>query len=344
MEAQEAPKDLIDQFVAITNSDRGRASFFLEASNNDINEAVAQFFASNAGGTTRTGRVGHQADSDDEEERPDTNELYVGGAGRQGGSGQNVIGPNSGKKPKKENDEIIQDMFNSAKEHGAEQMETARSDQGKASKGGKTYFGGASSNLAGQTQAASASTSNTSKREEVVVLRLWKNGFTVGDGPLRDMRDPANEDFMKSIMKGEVPQELRAKVQSGRVALDMEDHRDEDYKKPKVILFSGGGNSLADSSSNMNTTAAVDVSNFELKVDESAPLTQIRIRLCTGQTIVQKFNKTNTVLDLRKFVASKSSKASNSFKMMTTFPKKVLEDDSVTLEAAGLLNTAIVQQ
>ena len=64
---------------------------------------------------------------------------------------------------------------------------------------------------------------------------MWKNGFTVGEAQeealtLRRFDEPQNVEFMESIKKGEIPQELQSQMRSGRVALDVEDHRDEDYK------------------------------------------------------------------------------------------------------------------
>jgi len=35
-----------------------------------------------------------------------------------------------------------------------------------------------------------------------MVLKLWKNGFSVDDGPLRDFKDPANKEFLDSVSKG----------------------------------------------------------------------------------------------------------------------------------------------
>lgn len=35
-----------------------------------------------------------------------------------------------------------------------------------------------------------------------VVLKLWKNGFSVDNEPLRDFNDPANKEFLESISKG----------------------------------------------------------------------------------------------------------------------------------------------
>ena len=34
------------------------------------------------------------------------------------------------------------------------------------------------------------------------MLKLWKNGFSVDDGPLRDFKDEQNREFLDSISKG----------------------------------------------------------------------------------------------------------------------------------------------
>merc|ERR1711970_676895 len=125
----------------------------------------------------------------------------------------------------------------------------------------------------------------------------------------------------------------------------MEDHRDEIYKapeKPKYVAFSGSGNSLGGvESSNSNTSVVVD-SDFDLNVKKSQPTTRIQIRLHDNTRIVQNFNTTHTVSDLRKFIAQKSGK--NSFKIMTAYPSKCLDNDSLTLDEAKLLNSSVMQR
>jgi len=37
-----------------------------------------------------------------------------------------------------------------------------------------------------------------------VVLKLWRNGFSVDNGPLRDFHDPTNEKFLKDVTSGSV--------------------------------------------------------------------------------------------------------------------------------------------
>merc|ERR1711970_82765 len=325
------PKELVDQFLAITQGDRGSASFYLEAAGNDLNEAVSQYFSSNPG--SNLGRVGKDTSDD---KKAGGNEFYAGGAGRDGGSGQNVIAPSSSKKSKMNAEELIGDMFKSAKESGAEQMESSRSTG---------QFSGGSNNL--NNESGSAPT-----KEKIIVLKMWKNGFTVGAPDeealtLRLYDDAQNQQFMDSIKKGEVPTELRAQVQNGNVALDMEDHRDEDYTPPKVILFTGSGNQLGGEPKKVESNTSVndsDIDNFELEVNENEPVTNIRIRLSNGQTVVQKFNKTHCIKDLRLFIAKKSGKIPADFNIMTSFPRKNLTNDEDSLESAGLLNSQVIQQ
>lgn len=42
-----------------------------------------------------------------------------------------------------------------------------------------------------------------------VTLRLWQNGFSINEGELRPYNDPVNNEFLNSIRRGEIPQELR---------------------------------------------------------------------------------------------------------------------------------------
>lgn len=43
------------------------------------------------------------------------------------------------------------------------------------------------------------------------------------------------------LLRREIPLELRQRSRGGQVNLDMEDHRDEDFSKPKVAFKAFGG-------------------------------------------------------------------------------------------------------
>ena len=154
--------------------------------------------------------------------------------------------------------------------------------------------------------------------------------------------DPESRQFLEEVTRGEIPQEL-VKLNK-RIEMDMEDHRDEDYKappKPKYIAFSGEGNSMSDGPKQQYSTPVTPTAS-NLTVDESQPTFQIQIRLNGGSRLVQKFNESHTVGDLRNLVASKSGVSC--FKLMTQFPNQVLENDGDNLKAIGLAGAVVVQR
>lgn len=197
--------------------------------------------------------------------------------------------------------------------------------------------------------------SNT-QQDVHVVLKLWKTGFSLDNGELRNYNDPGNANFLEAIRRGEIPLELRQRSRGGQVNLDMEDHRDEEFSKPKVAFkaFGGEGQKLgsatpelvsAPATSQQDQAANEAQATASVNLDPSQPVTNIQIRLADGGRLVQKFNHTHRVSDLRQFVVTaRPSMAAREFVLMTTFPNKELSDESQTLQQANLLNAVIVQR
>lgn len=79
-----------------------------------------------------------------------------------------------------------------------------------------------------------------------IILKLWKDGFTINDSEIRLYSDPENREFLDTIKRGEIPAEIRQEIQSSVTWLDMEDHRHETYVPPKVKVkaFTGKGHML----------------------------------------------------------------------------------------------------
>ena len=78
---------------------------------------------------------------------------------------------------------------------------------------------------------------------------MWKDGFSINeDGELRSYNDPTNRSFLASVMSGRIPTELQKEAENGEVHVDLEDHKEEEYKKPKgassIKAFSGTGHTL----------------------------------------------------------------------------------------------------
>ncbi|XP_071796096.1 NSFL1 cofactor p47-like [Asterias amurensis] len=289
-----------------------------------------------------------EAESDSGEEGET---FYAGGSDH--GSGQQVVGP---RRKKANTNSIVNNIFKSAREHGAEEVGAA----GPSRTDGQTsnfIFKGAGYRLgdseSGPIRPVPGTEGTLPEKEEEshVVLKLWKNGFSVDGNELRDYKDPQNAAFLNSISKGEIPMELVRQSKGGQVNLDLEDKREEEFVRPKVKVkaFSGEGNMLGSPVPNIVSTpsSAVNESSAQqgLSVDASQPVTSIQIRLADGKRLVSKFNHTHTVADVRRYIITAHAHYANqAFALLTTFPNKELTDDSQTLADAKLLNAVIVQR
>lgn len=47
-------------------------------------------------------------------------------------------------------------------------------------------------------------------------ITLYKNGFTVDDGPLRDLESPENRKFVQALVSGFIPAEVTPPILSHR--------------------------------------------------------------------------------------------------------------------------------
>nr|XP_013808670.1 PREDICTED: NSFL1 cofactor p47 isoform X2 [Apteryx mantelli mantelli] len=332
-------EEALREFVAVTGVEEERARFFLECCGVSFQIALASFYedggdddiltlpqptpSSISRGTAASDHrvtsfrdLVHAQEDDDEEE--EGQRFYAGGSER---SGQQIVGPPRKKSP----NELVEDLFKGAKEHGAVAVDRTAKSSGE-----------------------------TSKPKVHVVLKLWKSGFSLDSGELRSYQDPSNAQFLDDIRRGEVPAELRRLARGGQVNLDMEDHRDEDYVKPKSVFkaFTGEGQKLGSTVPQvMGTSSPAQQAENEAKassaisIDESEPITNIQIRLADGGRLVQKFNHNHRIRDIRLFIVdARPAMAATSFILMTTFPNKELTDENQTLKEANLLNAVIVQR
>lgn len=378
----EEMNQMVAEFSGITGSDEERARFYLQSANWDLNIALETFYDQSAEAdqpdmedviereepesmqpvqnitTAPAARSKPNSNifslsSYKEEKSDDTEEGQAYYAGGSKHSGQQILGPDKNKKSKNPTG----DLFEAAKKHGAS---SAHSDEEMTtSKSNKSYFQGAGYKLGSDvepSQQVSASLSKdnlSSNKPQTAVVKFWSNGFSIDAGPLRDFNDPANKNFLDSIAKGEVPAELRSLVRNAEVHVNMEDHREEEYVKPKETLkaFSGKGQMLGSPSPNIveRSSSPLEASSDNsqttpsFQVNESSPVTTIQIRLADGTRLVSKFNHNSTIGDIRDVVRRARPNTGN-FNLMTTFPKKVLSEDEITLTDAKLLNAVIVQR
>jgi len=285
-------------------------------------------------------------DSSDDERQGEA--FYAGGSQS---SGQQVLGP-----PKKR-DELVAEMFKKARELGAEEVpagHAAAKNKASSKFGGTGYKLG--ENAEDSVVIPSSDLPRHSGEPREFVLRLWSNGFTVNDGPLRDFYDPANMEFLEAIKRREIPAELRSAARGQEVDLTMEDHRREEYTPPKVSSkpFSGKGQTLGSPApatigstapaSETDKKANETVAQSQISLVESDPTTNITFRLVDGSRLQARFNHTHTVNDLYQFVNTARPQMASTNYVLTFFPNKELTERSATVKEANVLNAMITQK
>jgi len=332
-------------------NDHSRAKFYIDSSNGDLDAAVISFFES---GGEEAGSSQSQTPSDSDSQsrlgnvsvnpgystnKEGGNEYYAGGAQ----SGIGVMAPPTGKPV--DNDQFVKDLFKKAKDSvGAKQHE----EKVRQPRTEDRFIG--SGHKLGGDGVESRQIRGESARPQPKDIRLcmWKTGFTVDDGPLRKYDDPANQEFLDKITKGELPMELRAL--GTEINVSMEDRRNDTYEenKPKEEFksFGGSGNRLGASESSTSSSAPPSSSTDStpsIDVDSTKPTTKLRIRLASGKQLVQEFNQSHTVTDLKNFCAASSG--GKNFELRAGFPPKPIDLNSEqTLQDAKLLNETVIQR
>ncbi|KAF9022813.1 SEP-domain-containing protein [Hymenopellis radicata] len=301
------------------------------------------------------GGGGH--DSDDEDDQPRGAESWFAGGERSGISVQN---PDHGR-GNVPGGNMVRDLLRRAAEAGPALPPASGSSGSGAFAGGGHTLG--SDDIESSYIPDPNAPEDPEQETAIRHLTFWRDGFTVEDGELMRYDDPNNETILAEINSGRAPPSILNVLPGQPVELRVDRQIDQDYVAPKRSGFFGSGNRLgapvpgeAASSSSMpggfsaassapaaSSPAAPSGTKFE--VDQSLPTTSIQIRLADGTRMVCRMNLTHTVLDIRNFInASRPENLTRPYTIGTTFPNKTLEDNTQTVEAAGLKNSVIVQR
>ncbi|ESR60863.1 Plant UBX domain-containing protein 5 [Citrus sinensis] len=264
------------------------------------------------------------ADSDDDDDEPQ--QYYTGGEK----SGMLVQDPTKGNQ--------VDEIFNQARQSAVERPDLRASSSSKA-------FTGTARLLSGETVSSAPAPPPENVSHNIT---FWRNGFTVDDGPLRGMDDPANASFLESIMRSECPRELEPADKKTRVHVELINKREEDYSEPpkRRSAFQGVGRTLGGSDS--PASAALNTApspSSGLVVDATLPTTSVQLRLADGTRMVARFNHHHTIRDIHRFIdASRPGSARNYQLQAMGFPPKQLTDLDQTVEQAGIANSVVIQK
>ncbi|OMH85534.1 UBX domain-containing protein 3 [Zancudomyces culisetae] len=145
-------------------------------------------------------------------------------------------------------------------------------------------------------------------------LTIWRNGFSMDDGPLHSNDDPNTQEYLRSILAGYAPTHLLNIRPGQHVELRVQQRNNEDYTPPpkKFVPFEGRGRRLGEvtpsvvgvSSSTQPATTGISQSadSEPIQVDEGLPFTKIQVRLCDGSRFTLRLNHLHTVADIRRAI------------------------------------------
>lgn len=376
-------EESIDHFIKITNSSRSIAEQYLSRNQNDLVESIEDYYANNSKDTTnsilnsqqqqqqqqkkksktsggiKTFRDLNNNEDDDDDDKTQTN-FFTGGEK----SGLQVEDPN--KKDKKlgggdggEDQSIIDRIFQRAKDQ-TDQPDDRPSNLNQFNNS-STKFSGTGFKLGDNEQPSEEiidPNSNISKPPSKVSreITFWKQGFTVGDGPLHRYDDPNNERVLNELNRGRVPVSL-LDVEFGQdVDVSVFRKTDENWVPPKrkVGGFSGSGQRLG--SPVPGESIPVESTPQESKPQElnkPKPEDQgegdslVQIRFASGKKISHKFNSTDSLIEVYSFVRNHefNSDKSKDFMLSHSFPVRPIdESNDLTVADAKLKNAVIVQR
>lgn len=205
-------------------------------------------------------------------------------------------------------------------------------------------------------------------------LTFWRDGFSVEDGELRRYDDPAQAQILSEINAGRAPPSILNVLPGQPVEVRVTRRTEEDYVSAPRRGFAGSGSRIGgvvpESESASTSTSAGMPGGFpssmtsistappppsrardpesvstHFSVDQTKPTTSVQVRLADGTRMVARMNLSHTVGDLRNFInASRPENNTRPYTIGTTFPNRTLEDNSLTIEAAGLRNSVVVQR
>ncbi|XP_030200672.1 UBX domain-containing protein 2A isoform X2 [Gadus morhua] len=184
-----------------------------------------------------------------------------------------------------------------------------------------------------------------------MVVRLWKDGFTINDQEFRSYATPENQDFLDTIKRGELPLEWESRAEEEELEINVEDLTEELYvpRKKAFHAFSGHGYRLGSVAPRVVARSPSVHEEGEsppipmVTLDHALPVTSLQIWLADGRRLVQRFNLSHRVSDVHDFV-SRCQRTCPPFVLTTSLPSRVLCEGGLSLEEADLAHAVIVQR
>lgn len=198
---------------------------------------------------------------------------------------------------------------------------------------------------------AQAESADSAQGEVRRTITMYRSGFTVDNGPYRQLSDPSNQEFLTALARGLVPRELQER-NDGEVMVGLVDKRSEEYDPDRhgtaatagdggedaFQSFSGEGQSLGAATSQTSSGGVIDPTHPDNTLsppplDATQPSTSIAIRLPNGKRLVVKVNLSDPVSAIGQHIGNQ---VDGSYVLTTGFPPQTIENLNQSVEEAGL--------
>lgn len=349
---------LIESFVSVTNASRYLAEQYLHRNGNDLTAAIEDFYAHNeqsASPEPLLGRHGVRTLRDLDGEEPDdkTNQNFFTGGEKSALQVENPDKDAAGRGAGQPS--LIERIFQRAREQMDEPDDRPSAGMPEEE---QRHFSGAGFKLGDTSLPLERYPDNNppaSRLPQKVTreITFWRQGFTVGDGPLRRYDDPENEHVLQELKHGRVPVSVLGVEFGQDVDVSVIKKNDEDYVPPKRKLggFLGHGQRLGSpvpGEGSATPEPEPQVAPAEKpKPDLGTGDTAVQIRFANGKKTTHKFNASDSVAEVYAFVRLHplNEGGSRAFVLSHAFPVKPIEElGDVTVGDAKLKNAVIVQR
>ncbi|KAJ3208313.1 hypothetical protein HDU82_002644 [Entophlyctis luteolus] len=153
---------------------------------------------------------------------------------------------------------------------------------------------------------------------------------------LVEMKERMAELEMKKAAEAKRREKEADRIAKEKIKAQIEqDKKERAARAEKERLERQGMTSASSSSSSVVAPMAATSTGPKEYID-----TRIQIRLASGGAVTQTFKATDTVEAVYAHVSQRTGSLPGSFKLATTFPRQVLDDESKTLKDLGLVPSA----
>ncbi|KAJ3385273.1 hypothetical protein HDU84_002377 [Entophlyctis sp. JEL0112] len=153
---------------------------------------------------------------------------------------------------------------------------------------------------------------------------------------LVEMKERMAELEMKKVAEAKRREKEADRIAKEKIKAQIEqDKKERAARAEKERLERQGMTSTSSSSSSVVAPTAATSTGPKEYID-----TRIQIRLASGGAVTQTFKATDTVEAVYAHVSQRTGSLPGSFKLATTFPRQVLDDESKTLKDLGLVPSA----